>query len=452
MEYAFRPLPVWLRGLWYLFVLFLPFTRVCAVSVGFPLKAYEILGGALLVGLTAWGWRRKLGEAVAVRRPIPLFLSMYWIVFVAAVVHGVVYMRELAPEFDWAVGRYRPCLVGPTQALYLAFDGAIFIATAVVLGTGGAGLLRSTLVAFVAGAVISALYGLYQTIGYDHCGSSLPVISGTGIQLFDGKFGRASGFFHEANFLGLYLIFGLFAASWCFLVGRRPAWWGLAVFILLAATAQTYSLAASFTWGASILLLFPFCLRMWKRYAWVVAATLLAFGSSELRSSGYSTRVGGEAPALKTGLQSEDSRQEIRDQSSARRLLYVRAELKIFKDHPILGVGPGNSGFLVGQYEPTIATAQKQDKIISSNAYSTHLAETGIFGTVVFLGFLGSVGVAVTRTFRQSRSKRMRSGCGFLLVAGLAFVAYMNAYPTHLLTFLWVFLGLAAKVGRGIRR
>jgi hypothetical protein len=441
-------LPSGLRGLGYLFLSTLPFTATCTLPIGFPLKAYEILGVTLLAYLALWTIRNRSLVAIirSLRGPVPILLGIYGIFFLAAVAHGILALRENAPKFEWAVGRHRLWLVGPTQAAYLVFDGAIFIATAFLLSAGGSRVWRGTLVAFVAGAVLSAGYGLYQTIGYDLLGPRLPVLPGNGVQLFDGKFARASGFFYEANFHGLYLILGLLAATWRFLFERgRTVSWAFAIMILVAALAWTYSLAASFTWSACLVLLLPISVPKWRRFAFVVGATVLAFYSAERRTVGYTTRVGGETEAFRNDEKGE------RNESSVRRLKYVRTELRIFQDQPLLGVGPGNAGFLYGKYDPALAHHSRRQKAISNNVYSSHLAETGLFGSLAFLGFLGSIGWAVARTFRRARSKRLRSACGFLLVAGLAYLAYLNAYPTHLLTYLWAFLGLAAAAGGMIR-
>ncbi len=77
----------------------------------------------------------------------------------------------------------------------------------------------------------------------------------------------------------------------------------------------------------------------------------------------------------------------VSDPSSNDRLYSWRIGWKMFLDHPIIGVGPGNYRIWISDYDPTERGARHWGRVAHS-LYVTLLAENGIVGLFLFLGMI----------------------------------------------------------------
>ncbi len=126
------------------------------------------------------------------------------------------------------------------------------------------------------------------------------------------------------------------------------------------------------------------------------------------------------------------------------RTLLWRAALKMVRERPLLGVGPGNFRHLYGTY---LGMTTWDDRILANNLYLEILADMGAVGFLAWSWLFISVG---TYTWR-SRSVREQWPFAVAVLAALA------AWLTHGLTdvafetsgiylLLWALVGLAASL------
>jgi len=143
------------------------------------------------------------------------------------------------------------------------------------------------------------------------------------------------------------------------------------------------------------------------------------------------------------------------DTTASQRVALWEAGLRMFRDHPLLGVGPGN-------YPPSYSeTYAKPDEDAGSwvphSIYVQALSELGVAGTIpVFLLFLGCFRLnAQTRKHLLKRRLEKRRGFDFFLALGLdlALIGYLvsGAFLTVLYyPHLWVILGMSVGLHTAI--
>lgn len=119
-----------------------------------------------------------------------------------------------------------------------------------------------------------------------------------------------------------------------------------------------------------------------------------------------------------------------------------RAGLKMFGEHPLLGVGPGNFSFLYNRYKPADAGYKTIFPVIN-NQYLEVLVETGILGALVFLIFIYNV----FRIYLKGL-KGIKDPFGSAIFIGLAACMLaasiqLNLFCGKSLNYLWVVFGLS---------
>ncbi|HMK07695.1 MAG TPA: O-antigen ligase family protein, partial [Anaerolineales bacterium] len=136
----------------------------------------------------------------------------------------------------------------------------------------------------------------------------------------------------------------------------------------------------------------------------------------------------------------------------AERLVYWTAAFRTFSLFPVLGVGPGNTGFFFEQTLPTYGLRLTEIQAMRrepsygfpnpKNLWTKLLSETGIVGFLLFSTWLLLMGVGSTALWRR--------GAGFSRVLGLAgliaFVAQLIegfSLDTFALPQLWLVFGLS---------
>jgi O-antigen ligase len=133
------------------------------------------------------------------------------------------------------------------------------------------------------------------------------------------------------------------------------------------------------------------------------------------------------------------------DSSAEQRYVLLQVAAAIFQDHPLTGVGLGNYGEVHGMYaEQRAEWAIGRGNRDTHNLYMNLLAETGIPGTLLFLGMLGAVLWRVTRTERMLRD-RLPLEAEQLRILRFTLIAYLLAaiFGTfHRGAFLYLFLGI----------
>lgn len=127
-----------------------------------------------------------------------------------------------------------------------------------------------------------------------------------------------------------------------------------------------------------------------------------------------------------------------------------RLAWRLFRSHPILGIGPGNFPLAsMEAWKPSDPPEQK-NIVISADPHSTYfgaLAEEGLVGfSAIFLLFAGFV-IALIRRLRRGGLEPLHTQLAWAGIAGLAGYAIfaMNVDVMNF-RFLWVILGVLAAV------
>lgn len=122
------------------------------------------------------------------------------------------------------------------------------------------------------------------------------------------------------------------------------------------------------------------------------------------------------------------------NRASSGRLLLWSNSLKLLRDHPVVGVGPGNWPLAIPLYTQKNAV-WTYDQLAPSwphNVYVQTACETGIPGLLLYLGFWGSILVTGYRTILKSADRNVRV-LNMLMLCGLAAFATdsMFSFPTE---------------------
>ena len=127
------------------------------------------------------------------------------------------------------------------------------------------------------------------------------------------------------------------------------------------------------------------------------------------------------------------------------------AGLHMWTDHPLLGVGPDNFEVHYQTYSAAIGIDQRPEERGAHNLYLESLAETGVLGTVAFLGvlWLALGGAWRARSRLEGRDALLAEGIAVALVAFLVCaITLHSAYARY----EWIFLGLGLAAGCLARR
>lgn len=145
------------------------------------------------------------------------------------------------------------------------------------------------------------------------------------------------------------------------------------------------------------------------------------------------------------------------------RFIYWEAAFEMYAEHPVLGVGVGNFALYFPEALPAIRLFQypeildyivpvegRAELVTPKNLFLRLLAETGLVGLALYLGFWAAVGAEWLSIWHAGREDEERAGWAraFLLgMAGSVLVAFSTdsfALPT-----IWVCLGLVTAAARG---
>jgi O-antigen ligase len=147
------------------------------------------------------------------------------------------------------------------------------------------------------------------------------------------------------------------------------------------------------------------------------------------------------------------------DETTSIRLLFIRTAGRAFLNHPLVGNGIGNVGYVLNQFghAADYGTVTFRGAIqppvyelgTTSNIFADVLLETGLFGLLAFLAFL----VAVFRAAIVGRPPHGRNGLmhtGALLSA-IGILINGLSYNSIYLPFTWVSLALAPLLAASLR-
>jgi len=134
------------------------------------------------------------------------------------------------------------------------------------------------------------------------------------------------------------------------------------------------------------------------------------------------------------------------DTTYNQRVATIKAGLQMFKDKPLLGVGPGCSIVAYPLYVPKDAHCGCQDQLVIHNAFIQTLSETGALGFVPFMIFLGAAILQTRRLQRQSSPEMQTYAMGL----ELALWGFMVCGLSGGFSWTWFPSSSASLLPRGI--
>lgn len=368
-------------------------------------RRWVILAGLVSIGLTA-----PLGSATVA---LALLLFMIPLLYHEAKVNGT---GRLAPF--GSLGLPAAALVGAAliSSLFaddvlhsfghvagLAVMAAVGLISARIVVRERAFFLKVVMPVAVVTTAFSASYALYEYFVLD--------------------VRRATALLSHTNRLATLLVFfGILAAGFLLTRRNRTSWLLLPFGLLvLGGLGATMSRAG---WVAAAVGLGLLGLRGGKRYVVVFLVALLIFGVVISMDDTWSARF-----------------QSIYNvQTNQDRLTLWSAALNIFRDHPVVGAGPGSFLYLGESY---IAPDRYRQHATPHNVVLNIASDMGLAGLLAFLWLLGRAGQAALYLWR-------RGGAFYVgLVAAVASIFVNDLfgqgfYTTQTGTVMWFGLGLLA--------
>jgi O-antigen ligase len=125
--------------------------------------------------------------------------------------------------------------------------------------------------------------------------------------------------------------------------------------------------------------------------------------------------------------------------SGAMRIYTVRLGYEIFKEHPVVGVGVGNSVYHMNGHDSKtgIRGARLNPGIFPLNTFCCVLAEQGLIGGIALVGFIWVI-------FRSSWKHRNRDKlCKVFFIGTLFNISTMLSIAPVYCLYIWVFLSLS---------
>jgi hypothetical protein len=235
-----------------------------------------------------------------------------------------------------------------------------------------------------------------------------------------------------------YLLFALVASASLMFVLRGVRFWiaALTTVIIACGLVVTETLSALLAAAAAGIVLLMVTTRRSMAAAAVVIAVLVAFvASPPLRS-----RVTKVYQLLTSGQYFE---------ASSFRLASFISCIRMFRDHPLLGVGPGCFGFWYMPYKQAINLDYPEMRTLGDNfgnAHSDHLQTLATTGLPGYAIFIAAIAVLAVRGARRVQGEPM-ARFGQIAAAATAaafFVVALAQFPLELAGAVSMLLHVAA--------
>ncbi len=312
-------------------------------------------------------------------------------------------------------------------------------------------ILRNAMWALIMAGVLMGSISLYQELtgSYDNDFGGFAVVKDSGIM----NTGEVDNLGHEVKRLRLSGPLGSKNRYAQVMVVLLPLalmriWGERRLLLRLLAAAACIPIVGgallTFSRGAGISIILVLMaiafLRILKlRHLLIVGVVGFLFVSLVIPDYIYRISTAAQVTDLATG-NAEDASGSVRGRATVN-----LAAFYIFVDHPLLGVGPGQTSNYMMEYGNEIGFRRLEGERRAHNMYLEELADTGLIGFTLFMSILG----LTLFELAQARRRWMlsRPDIGYLL-AGLlvAIIAYMStAVFLHLsyVRYYWVILALS---------
>lgn len=219
-----------------------------------------------------------------------------------------------------------------------------------------------------------------------------------------GLFGHSMPFAHTMGPAALLLLFIGIKKS---LEKKQPLLWRALYFLapILASALVVLSFTRGIWIGFAFALLFCAAVLGKKVFASSLVALLLTGGALFYGSDRIQSRVMGKTNA--------------ESQSNNERMLYWKANLQIFKDYPLLGIGYSQNNVHVEEY----LAKEGVEWLVGTHAHNQYLhflAGTGLLGLACFLFFLSMVFYSIFRRLLAWRKQKTHSDQYYVLMGVFA--------------------------------
>ena len=371
-----------------------------------------------------------LGAGATVAKPLGLVLAASWGVLVIAKRGALPLLPRDRPAISWAViafvGLAAVSSVWATDFGQVRYELQRLVQVAILLyvvytAATTARAFRAIVWAYLAGSVITATYSI-ATGGYLSSG-------------------RLAGLF-DPNTFAAEIMPAIAVSSFLLLTPRRARIRGLAALVLgvdMLAVVLTQSRGGIVGLGAALIAAVALAGRARPR---VVAGVVLV---AAIGVGYYFEYAPAQVKARFSNISSA--------QNSSGRSDEWRIALRMFRDHPALGVGLGNYQTIEPRYATQSLNLQfvryvVQYRLVAHNTYLEVAAELGVPGVAALLALLGFTLVPATRALtRLEAAGDDLEFCARGLVVGA--VGMLVAYTFMSAQYekqLWLMLGLLAAV------
>lgn len=411
-----------LETVFYFFLFFLPFTQALTINIFFPLKISELLLIGLIFIFIQKKWEYNYIKALKNAEVLFLFLLIASISFLVNIFWTYEYSLKLIP---FRIGEIPDSFL---RLVYIYINVIAFVISIYYIGRNRLGLNF-----WVNGAVLAAIYGWYLFVS---SALNIPYLKLFGMEEEPQSIMGIvrSGTFKEGNFFSLFLLLSSTIAF--FLNKKRTAWF------LMASILTTFSTIGLIS-GLLFLVVY-FKKILFRRKSLIIFLFLLpAFVFSTvlfIKSDFYQKYV---YQKLFTPI----STLTPSNLSKVDRYLTSNIAYELGLNNPVLGVGPNNYGLHYDRYntignivnnhtEWSIKYFKRENrKAIPNNVYLEVWAEYGMIGFVFFLAFLC---ITLWISIKQKN----------LIITGglLAMYLSLNAFPSFIMLFLWVYLAIPYAV------
>lgn len=187
--------------------------------------------------------------------------------------------------------------------------------------------------------------------------------------------------------------------------------WFTRLFLGVAMLIYGLAVYLTFSRGGMLGLLVVLGMLGWKQKSFVVKAMMIGMlAGGVLLVSMFWTRNSGDFSDVKD------------DVTVNQRFATYKAGYLMFRDHPLLGVGPGDSLVAYPLYVPKQYHCGCQDQLVVHNAFLQMLAEAGALGTLPFLILIGAALYHAWKLQKTARPEMQKYAMG-LELAMWGFVA-----------------------------
>lgn len=318
--------------------------------------------------------------------------------------------------------------------VWVASAVVMFIATLLVAGRGrGFGMLGGVFLAAAINAVLALLQraNIYNPLQFAFW---IPIRI------------RTTGLVGNPNDLGTYLLFPAIGAAVCAIVARdrRRAWtFGAISAVLAAGMLATATLTAIAAYGCAMAALIAFrTRRVVLAFALVVVCAFVLFATvGPLRRRAMEVAANARAGRY--------------IQIMSLRAPAFAAAVEMFKDHPVIGVGPGCFGWWYLPYKQQLNERYPSFYVAMENfseTHNDHLQTLAVSGLPGYLILLASVGMLVRLSLRTrddgdaaelTERRQFSAAIGLPFAVAFVIVAFAQ-FPLQLTSTASVIAHLAA--------